>query len=290
MTTAAFALVLASAFCHASWNLLLKQSEHKTAYIWSMGAVGFALMLGPAIAAAVHDEFSREALLFGIVSSCLHAVYGFVLSRSYALGDLSTVYPVSRGMGVALIPFLAVPILGETISGLAAVGIACVVAGMYVTHLDARYWPDITHPLRSITGEDSRLALLTGVLIAVYSLWDKAGLDYMSPLTLIAFSMAGHGVVLTPLALTRWRDGVRHEWSSRRRSILAGGVLGPLAYLLVLAALTTSEVSYVAAAREVGIVIGTAMGVLILHEGYGVTRIWGSLLIVAGVLTLAVAP
>ena len=290
MTTAAFALVLASAFCHSTWNLLLKSSDHKTAYIWSMGAVGFLLMVGPATVAAFVVEFSLTALAFGCVSACLHAVYGYVLSRSYEAGDLSTVYPVSRGLGVALIPFLAIPLLGETISALAAAGIACVVLGMYVTHLDTSHWPDITHPIRSIASPDSRLALLTGVLIAFYSLWDKAGLDYMSPLTLIAFAMAGHGVVLTPLAMTRWRDGVRVEWRERRRSIFLGGVLGPTAYLLVLAALTTSEVSYVAASREVGIVIGTMMGVLILHEGFGVTRVWGSVLIVAGVLTLAVAP
>jgi multidrug transporter EmrE-like cation transporter len=40
----------------------------------------------------------------------------------------------------------------------------------------------------------------------------------------------------------------------------------------------------------VGIVFGTAAGVLLLGEGYGLSRIWGSVLVVAGVVVLAVAP
>jgi uncharacterized membrane protein len=49
-------------------------------------------------------------------------------------------------------------------------------------------------------------------------------------------------------------------------------------------------VSYVAPAREVGIVLGALLGVVLLHEGYGRARIAGALLIVAGVLTLGLAP
>lgn len=290
MTTLAFALVLASAFCHASWNFLLKRSEHKTAYLWSMGALGFAVMAWPAAIVAALNGFGWAALGFGVTTAFLHAIYGFVLSRSYTLGDLSTVYPISRGMGPALVPIFAIPILDESVSALAAGGIVLVVIGIYAIHIDSRLWRDITHPLRMMTRVESRLALVTGGLIAVYTIWDKAALDEMSPVTLIAFAMAGHGVVLTPLALTIWRKGVWTEWRDRRRSIVLGGILGPVAYLLVLVALTTSRVSYVAASREVGIVIGTALGVLLLGEGYGMNRFAGSLLIVTGVLTLAVAP
>jgi uncharacterized membrane protein len=67
-------------------------------------------------------------------------------------------------------------------------------------------------------------------------------------------------------------------------------VAAPLGYTLVLIALTTSRVSYIAPAREVGIVLGAALGVILLGEGYGLTRIWGAALIVAGCLTLGLAP
>jgi drug/metabolite transporter (DMT)-like permease len=67
-------------------------------------------------------------------------------------------------------------------------------------------------------------------------------------------------------------------------------VLAPLAYVLVLVALTTSRISYVAPVREVGIVIGAALGVMLLGEGYGRWRIAGAVTILAGVLTLGLAP
>jgi uncharacterized membrane protein len=110
-------------------------------------------------------------------------------------------------------------------------------------------------------------------------------------MTLIGFTLVGNVLGLTPAII--WNTDRRRltdEWNTNRRSIIAAGILAPLGYTLVLSALTTSQVSYVAPAREVGIVIGTAMGVLWLGEGYGLMRIWGSALIVAGVMVLALSP
>jgi uncharacterized membrane protein len=102
--------------------------------------------------------------------------------------------------------------------------------------------------------------------------------------------MTGHALITTAVAVTRNADDIRREWRSRAWSIVAAGVLIQLAYLLVLAALETSRVSYIAPSREVGIVIGAALGVLFLGEGLGLWRMWASLAIVGGVIVLAVAP
>jgi len=83
---------------------------------------------------------------------------------------------------------------------------------------------------------------------------------------------------------------MREEWRDRRGSIALAGTLVPFAYTLVLLALTTSRVSYIAPAREIGIVFGTVFGVMFLREGLGGARVWAAFLIVAGVLTLALAP
>ncbi len=83
---------------------------------------------------------------------------------------------------------------------------------------------------------------------------------------------------------------MQSEWRLDRRDILACGILAPAGYLLILVALTTTRVSYIAPSREIGIVLGTAMGVFLLGEGYGLTRIWGSVLVVAGVIVIALAP
>jgi drug/metabolite transporter (DMT)-like permease len=290
VSTTAFLLVLGSAVCHATWNLLAKRSVHKTAFLWGAMLAAFVLFLAPALFYAVRDGIPPRGWLFGAGTALLHGVYTLSLARGYQLGDLSTVYPTSRGMGPMLVPILAVLILGETVSAPAAAGMALVVLGIYTVHAQALAPRAMLRSLRLWERVDSRWAALTGVLIAFYSLWDKAALDYLPPVALLQFVMAGPILLLARAAL---RDGgrpARTEWRERRRSVVAAGILAPLGYMLVLVALTTSRVSYVAPAREVGILLGVAMGVVLLGESYGVPRIVGSLLMAAGVVVLGLAP
>jgi drug/metabolite transporter (DMT)-like permease len=292
MTSVALLLVLGSALCHASWNFLLKRSEHKVAFLGMAGIVATLTLLLPAITVVSLNGIGRSAVALGLVTACLHGVYGLSLARGYRLGDLSSVYPVSRGVGLALIPVAAALLLDETISGWAVLGIMMIAIGVYALHIEPETWRDIAAPLRAINGPAGRAALLTGGLIAIYSLWDKHALDELSPVVLNQFAMTGHALITTTVAVAAVRSlgDLRWEWRSRAGSIIAAGVLIQLAYLLVLAALETSRVSYVAPSREVGIVFGAALGVVFLSEGFGVWRIWASLAIVAGVVALALAP
>lgn len=290
MTIATFCLVLASASAHATWNLLLKQSRHKTVFLWSFTAVSFTVFLVPAVAFAVADGITPRGATYGLVSAGLHGCYGLALSRSYELGDLSSAYPIARGMGVALIPLAAVAILGEHVSVAAGVGIALVVAGIYTVQTEARAARDLLRPARALYQPAGRAALLTGGLIASYSLWDKAALEHIGPVALNQFNLVGYLLILAPLALHSRGDRLRREWQESSRSIVVAGVLAPLAYVLILVALTTSRVSYIGPAREVGIVLGAILGVFLLGDEFGASRIGGSLLIVAGVLTLGLAP
>jgi drug/metabolite transporter (DMT)-like permease len=290
MTGVALLLVLASAVCHATWNFLLKRSDHKLAFLGSAGVVASTTLLIPAIAVGLSNGVGVEAAALGCVTACLHGAYGLSLSRGYRLGDLSSIYPISRGFGLALVPVAAVLLLDETISPIAILGIAMIAVGVYSLHIEPHALRDVSAPLRALTGSAGRAALFTGVLIAAYSIWDKHALDELSPVVLNQFAMTGHAIITTTVALTINTDDIRWEWRSHAPSIVAAGVLIPVAYLLVLAALETSEVAYVAPSREVGIVFGAALGVLFLGEGFGLWRIWAALAVVAGVVILALAP
>jgi drug/metabolite transporter (DMT)-like permease len=290
MTSVALLLVLASAVCHASWNFLLKQSGHKVAFLTCAGAVGASLFFIPAVIATVVEGIGWKGVALGCVTGLLHGLYGLSLARGYRLGDLSAVYPVSRGTGLALVAVLAAILLDESISPLAVVGIILVAVGVFAIHLEPHNLRDLLAPVRALSAEAGRAALLTGGLIAAYSLWDKNALDKVSPLTLNQFAMVGHFLVLAPLAMLDGGQNLRSELRLHRRNIVAAGVLIALAYSLVLAALTTSKVSYIAPSREIGIVFGTVLGAVLLGEGYGTARIWAAMLIVTGVITLALAP
>ena len=290
MSTAAFLLVISSGICHATWNLFLKQSDHKVTFLVLASGIGALLFMPLAVGVAATNGLSARGALLGCVTGGIHGVYGLSLARGYTLGDLSAVYPVARGLGLALVPVFAALLLDESVSGWAVAGIVLIAAGIYGIHVELRTAKDVIAPLRLLNTPGGRAAMLTGALIACYYLWDKNALDDLSPIVLNQFAMVGHFLVLLPVALRNGVDGVGYEWRSRRNSVIVAGALIPFAYILVLAALETSRVSYIAPAREVGIVFGTAFGVLFLAEGLGGARIPAAALILAGVVTLAVAP
>jgi drug/metabolite transporter (DMT)-like permease len=91
---------------------------------------------------------------------------------------------------------------------------------------------------------------------------------------------------LGPVILPHRRD-LALTWASHRRAAFGLAVLSPLAYGLVLAALQFTPVSYVAPARELSIVFGTAMGSKLLAEPDATRRLVASGAIVAGVGVLA---
>lgn len=291
MTTAALALVLTSAVMHASWNFLVKRSRDKVLFFWAMAMIGLSGLAIPGVIFAIVDGFTPTMLGLACISVCLHGSYAVTLTASYRYGDLSSVYPISRGMGPALVPLLAVLLLGESISTVAVVGIVLVVLGIYAIHIDKRFLRDFSHPLKILGQPGTRLAFVTGLIIAGYTISDKTALNHdLNPVTLSLFDVTGNVVGLLPAVIAATWGELRREWDLDRTRIVGAGILAPAGYLLVLIALTTTRVSYIAPSREVGIVIGTAMGVLLLHEGFGLTRIWGSALVVAGVVTIAVAP
>ena len=131
-------------------------------------------------------------------------------------------------------------------------------------------------------------AVATGGLIAMYTLWDKYGVSQIGVPPLLYFSvlMGTCGTLQMPLAL-RSSPNVLGEMSAYwRRSILAGSLVA-LAYVLVLVALVTSPVAYVAPMREIGILFGAVLGHRLLAEGQSRQRLAGSALMVIGVAALA---
>jgi len=95
---------------------------------------------------------------------------------------------------------------------------------------------------------------------------------------------------LAPYILTsKGLEAVKTEWKTNFWHITAAGLLTFIAYGLVLTAFSLSRVSYVAPAREVGIVIGVLMGIILLKEPFGKGRLFGSILIVSGLALISVS-
>jgi drug/metabolite transporter (DMT)-like permease len=280
MTAEAVLLVLAAAVAHALWNLQVKRAAHAgIAFMWLCTAVSALIWAPPAAWLMATSEVTlgwRQGV-FVVGSVLVHTLYFGLLQRGYQVGDLSVVYPVARGLGPVLSIAGAVWILGERPSAQTAVGGLAVGAAVTMFGLTGRAEESSGSRVTRGIG----YAVLTGVCIAGYTLWDAYAVTRLAIPPLL-FNWIGSLVrlaVLTPV-MRRRLTLVPAVWREHRGAVLAVAILSPAAYLLVLIAFTLAPVSHVAPLRELSIVIGTALGARFLAEGHA----WVRISLAAGVL------
>ncbi len=283
MTSLALALVLSSALLHASWNLVLKKAGGGPEFTWLFSVVALALFFPAAILSFPGIEALTPAVL-GIIaaSSLCETGYYLALQGAYIKADLSVVYPIARGTGPLLAVFLASPILGETLGPGVVFGTILVLSGSLFLASRKNLPNALPHAGGIVLG------LLAGIFISGYTLVDKAAVSMfrLPPIFYFWAVLFFQVLLLTPLAATR-REALREAWVHRRREALAIGVLCPLAYILVLWALTFTPVSRIAPSREIGIVFGAFFGSRFLGEKGFRGRLLASAAVFAGVLLLA---
>ena len=282
MSTAALLLVLGAALMHAGWNALTKRGRDPLVFLFCAGCLGALVYLPGALYVLWVRGFPLAALPFVIATVLLHAIYFFALGQAYRVGDLSLVYPVARGTGVALVPILARFLFDERLSPLGTAGVALVVLGIFSLH--RRPGAGRAQLFAPGTG----WALATGLAIAGYSLVDKAGVARMHPLPYVTLMEVGAALVLMPAVLPK-RDVLRREWRTNWRTIVLVAAMSPGGYLLVLFAFQLSKMGYVVAAREVSIVFSALIGGLLLREGALGRRLAAAAVVAAGVVCVALA-
>ena len=291
MDSLALTLILLSAVAHASWNFLVKRGTNQEVFIWWSQATIAVALLPVAVFLAWRYPIVGPGWRFVLGTIALHILYFVFLGRGYQKADLSVVYPIARGMGPALVPVLGVMVLGEMVSPLAVAGIVAVVMGIYAIYWWGQVSQILRDPFRLLKESGTRYALMTGLIIAVYSVWDKVGVRYVSPFLYMYLMSLGTVLSLAPYMLkAHGASVIQAEWRASAVSIIVVGLLTFLAYGLVLTAFQFSRVSYISPSREVGIVIGVLLGTLVLKEPFGRGRILGSVLIVLGLVFIALAP
>lgn len=285
MTISALALILAAAVIHATWNFLNKRAGGHATFTWLV-AILSALLYAPATITIIEVwQIQIGFVTIGIMagSAALHTAYFVLLNQGYRVGDLSLVYPLARGTGPLLSSLAAIVFLGERPSILALAGALLIIGGAVVLTTN------LTRLRRSDTRDALVYALITGMFIAAYTLWDKQAVSYfaIAPLVLDWGANVGRAILLTPFAV-KYSDQAVTEWHEHKYEAIACAVLIPLAYILVLTAMRFTPVSYVAPAREISILIGTIMGTRLLGEGDARRRLAGACAMVLGVVGLAI--
>ena len=288
MTALAFLLVLSSAALHALWNFLVKRSGASgPVFIW-LFTLPSVIALAPAaiwMMWARHITFATPAILFLAGSAVIHTIYFLLLSRGYQDGDLSIVYPIARGTGPLLAGAIAIVLLGERPSLAAIAGAFCITGGAVLLARQQRAESRAAgaSPVKSV-----EYGLAIGVLIGIYTVWDKhlVGALTVSPLILEWVLSASIALLVTPSALSNF-PLVRSTWAKHRKVAITGALLSSASYIAFLTALAVSPVSRAAPLRETSILIGALLGTRLLGEGKSGRRLAAAGAISAGVILVS---
>ncbi|WP_370947846.1 EamA family transporter [Amycolatopsis sp. cg5] len=289
MNGTALGLVLVAAVVHALWNLAAKRVVDGGAAFVFLYYTTSAVVFLPVAIVLLCTESERPQwswLLASLGSAVLHVAYGIVLQRGYDAGDLSVVYPLARGTGPLVSVLAAVVFLHERPGLVGLLGALLVVAGVLVisTGRAGEHHDPVARRAGVFYG------LLTGVVIAAYTLWDAHSVKNVEVPPIVYFVLGSvlQSVLLAPHALRRRSETVR-LWRAHRKEVLVVGLLSPIAYLLVLYAMRVAPVSLVAPARELSIVLGGLAAWLVLGEANAVRRLAGSVIVLAGIAAIAIA-
>jgi drug/metabolite transporter (DMT)-like permease len=264
------ALIVLAAFVHVIPHATIKRAGDRDVFVWWMLLVN-AVIYSPLLLIQV----PRTRVAWGIIiaSGVIETVYLLAISRAYALGNLSVVYPIARGSAPLFLLVASIAILAERPSAYGIAGIVLISVGIYGA---------LGGGLPS--GAALRWSLLSGLMTATYTTVDKIGIQFVQPLVYIYLVLVVTAVIYTPIVLLRrTKASAPPGWR-----VLLAAVTMPLAYALVLTAMRLGmPASYAGSLREMSVIVAAAIGVGFFGETITPARIAGACSIAAGIALIA---
>ena len=264
---AAMALALLAAVMHAALGVLQK-GRHDP---WlSRGAIDIcaSLLAVPlAIFVVPMPGPALWVLLPGVM--LIHLAYKWSIAMAYSRGAFTVVYPIVRGTGPLVTVLFAGLVFGEFYSFGQWGGVVLISGGIFALAL----WNYRTETIdRRVLATAIGLALLTGVITAIYTVYDafaiRAAID---PFTFIVWFFLLEIVLFPPLLWRRWLAAGPELGSLFRRGLI-GAIIAFLSFGGIFLATRLDKVGEAAALRETSVVFGAIMGWLILGERIGPVR------------------
>jgi uncharacterized membrane protein len=290
MLLLALLLIVAAAFLHAGWNVLAKVAKDTLALMWwasFFGAFGYGVWLLTSSGIYINPG----SWLPFFVSALAETGYFVTLVRGYSEGDLSLVYPLSRGSAPIFAAAWSAVVFAERLPAQGYLGVGLIVCGIFI----------VSNPIgRSESGDGSwqvsslfkkkaaAWALASAVFISVFSVSDKFAVIATPPLIYIWWVVAGDTVLWAPVVWRSSRLGKNiQELKTNFRAVIGSAIAMTAAYGAALAALALTSASYVVAGRGFSVVIGAIIGAVLLKESFGYARVIGAAVMVTGLVLIA---
>ena len=278
MSITVFFVVLASSAIQALWNFGAKKTKVDKIALLTVGFFLNGLVLLPFCwYFGWFNESQPGWISFAVGSSVAHALYMILLGRAYAIGDISVVFPVSRGMGILGTAIISNMLGFDKTSTLGFVAIFIIISGIVALS---------SNEIKSGQTKGLTYGIQVGFAIIFYSLVDSMGAKSMHPVVFVTLLNMGAAIVCSFYLMAARKGALtetltKHWWPS---FYISSG--GTLSYGLILWAFQKAPVSYVIAQREFSIVIAAFLGWKFLGEKFSGYKVASVVLICLGVFAL----
>lgn len=298
MSLFAFVLIILSAGFHASWNLLAKKTVMSFPFYTIICMVSASMWL--------HTQFWTPVPVWHlppsfwiwiVVTVSSDFLYSIGLINAYRYLDMSTAYPMMRSLPLLLTAVITTVFgLGKPLTPLAMFGMFVVFCGC------------MSMPLKKFTDFNVRnyitwnmfFVFLSACGTTGYTIADSQGqkvlaeyvaannIDVAKPIVSMSY-YSTRGIFLSStlfifsMLVKDQREKFFTYFRNRDWTPFVAGVFASLTYILVLIAMNfVTNVSYVQVFRQIGLILGLAMGIFILKEKCTVTKVVGVALILIG--------
>jgi drug/metabolite transporter (DMT)-like permease len=221
------------------------------------------------------------AVAFAAGSAVVHIAYTAALLQSYRLGDFGRAYPLARGTAPLLVGLGAWFIAGEHLTALQITGTCTIAAAL----------TGIVFSGGRLTRADlpaTTVALLTGVMIATYTVIDGLGVRHAhNPLGYLSLLFAFQEPAILAIAIYRLRHRLHRRLLREAPAGLGAGAISVLAYGIVVWAQTHGPLALVSALRETSVISGALIATLLFKEPFARRRLLPSVAVVLGILLIA---
>ena len=266
-----FILILVSALCHAVWSAIIKSSKNPLSLMGITSVLEVTIFLPLTFTVPFP---SIEVWYFLIATVIIHVFYRLNVIYSYRYGDLSYIYPISRGSSCLFVAIISILFLSSDISVAGFVGILIVCIGLFLIS----YSRSLSFNFRGFS-----LAISTAILITAYTLVDGVGVRLSeNGFSYIYWLFTLNGIPLLIIGLIS-KNGLRKTETYNFSSGIIAGIFATSSYAIVVWSMQFIEIAYVSSIREISIVFAAIIGMVFLFEKNARSRIIPSILIVSGI-------
>lgn len=276
--------VLAAALLHALWNMIVKGQSDKLAMMLAIAIVQFSI----ALAMTPFLDFPVVGVWPWLLAAAVpHTTYKIAIAKAYELGEMTKIYPISRGFSVLCVTVLSVVLLGEALTPTMLVGITLMVVGVFAISS-----PEGAVPFR-LRGMALALCLAAGVSVAAYTLLDGIGVrigpDAQSLLSVATFAawlfiLDGLGMMAF-MIFYRGRSAFVDAAATGGKGLLAGSAAFACFWIAIWA-LAHAPIALVAALRETSVLFSLMLGRLFLEEEITAKRALFACITFGGIIVL----